>query len=417
MVAVQRLVAVLDIGTSRVTGLIGEVIEDGSSWGFRILGVGVEASSGIRRGEIRDFEETVRAVRQALKEAERMAGVEVGTVYCGVAGELTAQRFSHGVISIPGSEVRTADLARVRDAARSVAFGNDQRLLHDIPQDYRLDGNPGNSDPIGQRAERVEAEVYLITARSSALMQQKKAVEQAGWHVGDVILEALAAALSALTREERDKGVVQIELGAGSTVVSIFQEGTLRYTTSLRYAGDHLTSDLVHGLQLTRADAERIKVRWGAAFDSMVPAEEMISISAPSGGQARTVPRQTVSHIIGMRLREILEMAFDEVGRAGWSMASLPGGVVLSGGGSSLPGMIEMARDVFVAPVRIADPSVGLKGLNDRVRNPAFAVSVGLALHGARELISGNGLGAGTHAMTRMPRVIGTVKNWLQDFF
>ena len=416
-VPVQRLVAAVDLGSTKVTGLIGEVTGDARSWGLRILGVGVERSTGLRRGVIRDFEEVVRAVHKAMTDAERVAGIEVGTVYCGVAGEHISQRVSHGVASVPGSEIRTADLARVNDVASNVSFGHDQELLHAIPHDYRVDGQPGYADPIGMSGERVEAEVYLITARSSALAHQRKAIEKAGWHVGEFVLEPLAGSLAVLTPEEREEGVVQVELGGGSTTVAIFQGGKLRYSASLRFAGGHVTADLVHGLQVTQAEAERIKESWGAAYEALVPEVEVIELPAHGAHPARHAPRRLVAHIMRMRLQEVMELAFDEVARSGWAMAGLPGGVVLSGAAAAAPGMVELTRDVFAAPVRIGVPADGLRGLTDRVASPGFAVPVGLALYGARQVAIGGGFGAGGHSSPAVERMFAPVKRWLQDFF
>lgn len=416
-VAVQRLVAAVDPGSTRVTALIGEVTGDGRSWGMRVLGVGVEPSGGVRRGVIRDFEETVRAIKKAMGDAERIAGIEVGTVDVGVAGELVAQRVSHGVASVNGSEIRTSDLARVNDVASNVSFGNDQELLHAIAHDYRVDGHPGYADPIGMAGERLEAEVYLITARSSALAHLRRAVEKAGWHVGEFVLEPLAASLAVLTPEERDAGAVLVEFGGGSTSVAIFQGGKLRHTASLRFAGGHVTADLVHGLQVPQAEAERLKVSYGAAYEPIVPEVEVVELPAGAGQGARHAPRRLIAHIMHMRLQEMAEMAFDEVARAGWSMAGLPGGVVLAGAGAEAPGMVELVRDVFAAPVRIGVPAEALRGLVDRVASPGFAVPVGLALYGARQVALGGGFGAGGRRSPAMERVLAPVKRWLQDFF
>lgn len=416
-VPVQRLVAAVDLGSSRVTGLIGEVTGDTRSWGMRVLGLGNEESTGIRRGAIRDFEETVRAVRRAMKAAEQMAGLEVGTVYCGVSGVHIAERISHGIASIPGSEIRTVDLARVNDVACAISFGQDQELLHAIPHDYRVDGQSGYADPIGMTGERVEAEVYLVTVRSSAIAHERKAVEKAGWHVGEFVLEPLAASLAVLSADERDAGVVLVELGAGSTSVAIFQGGKLRHTASLRFAGGHVTSDLVHGLQVTQAEAERIKTSYGSAYEAMVAEAEVIELPAAGGNPARHAPRRLVAHIMGMRFQEVLELAFDEVTRAGWGMTGLPAGVVLSGGAAGTPGIVELARDVFAAPVRVGVPAAGLRGLVDRVASPGLAVPVGLALWGARQVATGSGFGAGGKSSPAVERVFGPVKRWLQDFF
>ena len=416
-IPVQRLVAAVDLGSSKVTGVIGEVTGDARSWGLRILGVGNEESTGIRRGAIRDFEETVRATTRAVHAAEQMAGLEVGTVYCGVSGVHIAERISHGVASIPGTEIRTVDLARVNDVACAISFGQDQELLHAIPHDYRVDGLSGYADPIGMTGERVEAEVYLVTVRSSALAHTRKAVEKAGWHVGEFVLEPLAASLAVLSAEERDAGVVMVKLGAGSTSVAIFQGGKLRHTASLRFAGGHVTSDLVHGLQITQAEAERIKTTYGSAYEAMVSEAEVIELPAVGGHPARHAPRRLVAHIMGMRFQEILELAFDEVTRAGWGMAGLPAGVVLSGGGAGTPRIVELARDVFASPVRVGVPAAGLRGLVDRVASPGFAVPVGLALWGARQVATGSGFGAGGKSSPAVERVLGPVKRWLQDFF
>ncbi len=416
-VPVQRLVAAVDTGSTKVTAVIGEVTGDARSWGLRVLGVGIERSNGMRRGVIRDFEETVRAVRKAMHDAERIAGIEVGTVYCGVAGDHVAQRVSHGVASVTGSEIRTSDLARVNDVASNVSFGHDQELLHAIAHDYRVDGQPGHADPIGMAGERLEAEVYLITARSSAMAHLRKVVEKAGWHVGEFVLEPLAGSLAVLSADEREMGVVHVDLGGGSTTVAIFQGGKLRHTASLRFAGGHVTGDLVHGLQVTQADAERIKVTWGAAYEPLVPEVEVIELPALTGQVARRAPRRLVAHIMHMRLQEVMELAHDEVARAGWAMAGLPGGVVLSGAAAAAPGMIELTRDVFAVPVRIGYPANGLRGLVDQVGAPGFAVPVGLALYGARQVALGGGFGAGGKTSPAVERVLGPVKRWLQDFF
>ncbi len=416
-VPVQRLVAAVDTGSTKVTAVIGEVTGDARSWGLRVLGVGIERSNGMRRGVIRDFEETVRAVRKAMHDAERIAGIEVGTVYCGVAGEHVAQRVSHGVASVTGSEIRTSDLARVNDVASNVSFGHDQELLHAIAHDYRVDGQPSHGDPIGMTGERLEAEVYLITARSSAMAHLRRVIEKAGWHVGEFVLEPLAGSLAVLSADERETGVVHVDLGGGSTTVAIFQGGKLRHTASLRFAGGHVTGDLVHGLQVTQADAERIKVTWGAAYEPLVPEVEVIELPAMAGQAARRAPRRLVAHIMHMRLQEVMELAHDEVARAGWAMAGLPGGVVLSGAAAAAPGMVELTRDVFAVPVRIGYPANGLRGLVDQVGAPGFAVPVGLALYGARQVAQGGGFGAAGNASPAVERVLGPVKRWFQDFF
>jgi cell division protein FtsA len=235
--------------------------------------------------------------------------------------------------------------------------------------------------------------------------------------VGEFVLEPLAASLAVLSAEERESGVVLVELGAGSTSVAIFHGGKLRHTAALRFAGGHVTSDLVHGLHVTQAEAERIKTAFGSAYEAMVPEEEVIELPASGGHPVRHASRRLVAHIMGMRFQEVLELSFDEVTRAGWGMAGLPAGVVLSGAAAGTPGIVELARDVFAAPVRVGVPAAGLRGLVDRVASPGLAVPVGLALWGARQVATGSGFGAGGKSSPAVERVLGPVKRWLQDFF
>ncbi|MGE3525145.1 MAG: cell division protein FtsA, partial [Gemmatimonadales bacterium] len=226
----QRLVAALDMGTSKVAAVIAEATGDARAPVARILGIGVERSAGIRRGVVRDIEEATRAITKAMSDAQRMAGVEVGSVYCGIAGEHVAGRSSHGMVSVTGDEIRTGDVARVNDMASIVSFGKDHELLHAIPQDYLIDQQAGISDPIGMTGSRLEVEVYLVTVLSSVLQNLKRCAERAGYHVAEFVLEPLAASLAVLTPDELELGCALVELGGGSTNVAIFHNGKIRHT-------------------------------------------------------------------------------------------------------------------------------------------------------------------------------------------
>src|ERR1041384_170359 len=276
----QHLVAALDLGSSKVVALIGEVSGDVRAPRVRVLGVAMERTSGVRRGVVRDIEETTRAVDKAMREAQLMAGVEVGTVYCGVAGEHIAARSSHGVVSVTGSEIRTADVARVNDVASNVSFGRDHELLHAIPQDYLVDQQEGITEPIGMSGSRLEAEVYLVTVLSSAIQNLRRCVEKAGYHVGEFVLEPVAASPGVLTPDERELGCAIVELGGGSTNVAVFQGGKIRHTASSGFAGGHVTNDIVHGLQGTQQDAERLKDRFGAASMVAVAVTRRMSVNS-----------------------------------------------------------------------------------------------------------------------------------------
>lgn len=413
--APERLVAAVDIGTTRVVALIGEVLGEARASRVRLLGVSSERTSGVRRGVVRDIEETTRAIAKALKDAQMMAGVEVGSVYCGVAGEHIAARSSHGVVSVTGSEIRTTDVARVNDVASNISFGRDHELLHAIPQDYLIDQQDGITEPIGMTGQRLEAEVYLVTVLSSAVQNLRRCVEKAGYHVGEFVLEPLAASLAVLTPDERELGCAIVEMGGGSTNVSIFHSGKIRHTASSMFAGGHVTNDLVHGLQVTQQDAERLKERFGAAYEPLVPDTDVFQLPGTAGQGPRTAHRQVVAHIMHMRLQEVLELALDEISRAGYRQR-LPAGIILTGGGAQAPGIVELAREVFALPVRVGTPGEGLTGLVDSVETPRMAVPVGLLLYGAKQVTATGGFAAGRRSPA-VDKVLGPVKRWLQDFF
>lgn len=411
----QRLVAALDLGSTRITGLIGEVQGEPRAPRVRVLGVGSERTGGIRRGVVRDIEETTRAIAKVMKDAEVMAGVKVGTVYCGVAGEHIATRSSHGVVSVTGSEIRTGDVARVNDVASNVSFGRDHELLHAIPQDYLIDQQEGIAEPIGMSGSRLEAEVYLVTILSSAVQNLRRCVERAGYDVGEFVLEPLAVSLAVLTPDERELGCAVVELGGGSTNVSVFHAGKIRHTASSTFAGGHVTNDIVQGLQVTQHEAERLKERFGAAYEAQIDQTEVVQLPGTAGQGPRAVHRMVLAHIMHMRMQEVFELALDELSRTGYRQR-LAAGAILTGGGAQAPGIVELAREVFALPVRIGKPGQGLSGLTDSVESPRMAVPAGLLLYGAKEAMAGGGFGPGRRSPA-VEKVFGPVKQWLQDFF
>jgi cell division protein FtsA len=415
-VSPTRLVAALDLGTTRVAAVIAEVQGTARAPVARVLGIGTERCNGVRRGVVRGIEEATRAIHKAMKDAERMAGVEVGSVYCGIAGEHVAGQTSTGVVSVTGGEIRTGDVARVNEVASSVPLGKEHMLLHAIPQDYLVDLQPGITEPIGMTGSRLDAQVYLVTVLSSVPQNLRKCVEGAGYHVAEFVLESLAASLAVLTPDERELGAALVELGGGSTNVAIFQGGRIRHTGSLLISGHHVTNDIVHGLQVTQQDAERLKERFGAAWEPLVPESEVIDLPGTPGQGARSAHRQVLAHIMRMRLQETLEFASDEINRAGYHQR-LPAGVVLTGGSAQVPGIIELAREVFAMPVRVGKPGEGLTGLTDSVETPRAAVVAGLALYGARQVAQGGPLGTGKRRSQAMEKWVMPVRQWLQDFF
>jgi cell division protein FtsA len=411
----QRLVAALDLGSTRVTGAVAEVQGELRAPRARVLGIATERTNGLRRGVVRDLEEVTRAITKAMKDAETMAGMKVGSLFCGVAGEHIAARSSHGVVSVTGSEIRTGDVARVNDVAGNVSFGRDHELLHAIPQDYLVDQQEGITEPIGMTGSRLEAEVYLVTILSSAVQNLRRCVERAGYEVGEFVLEPLAASLAVLTADEREQGCALVELGGGSTNVAVFQGGKIRHTASSTFAGGHVTNDVVQGLQVTPPEADKLKERFGAVWEAAIGEHEIIQLPVGTGQQPRAAHRRVLAHIMRMRMQEVFELALDELSRTGYRQR-LGAGIVLTGGGAQSPGVVELAREVFAMPVRVGKPGQGLSGLTDSVESPRMAVTAGLLLYGAKESMTGGGFGPGLRSPA-VEKVFGPVRRWLQDFF
>lgn len=414
----RRLVAGLDLGSTKTCAVIAEVAGDLPRAPLaKILGVGLAKNSGVRRGMVRDIDETMRSVAAALKDAERMAGARVNDVTCGIAGEHVSARGSTGVVAVSAEEISPQDVARVNEVARAVSLGRDHELLHDIPQEYVVDQQHGISDPVGMTGTRLEVEMYLVTVQSTAAQNLRKSVQRAGYRVADLVLEPLAASYAVLTDDEKELGVALVEVGGSSTGVAIFHEGKIRHLASLKYAGSHVTSDLVQGLGVTQSDAERLKERHGAAYTPLVDAGEMVSLPSTPGQGARTASRELVAHIIHQRVDEIFQLVGREFERAGYGAGRLPAGVVLSGGTAHLPGMVELAREVFAVPVRAGHPELGISGLVDSVQAPRYAVPVGLVLYAARKLAQGGGSATSVLFGARPEKLFAPLKRWLQDFF
>ena len=413
----RRMVAGLDLGSTKTCAVIAELVGDLPRAPLaKILGVGIAKNSGVRRGMVRDIDETTRSVAAALKDAERMAGARVPDVTCGIAGEHVSARGSTGVVAVSAEEISPQDVARVNEVARAVSLGRDHELLHDIPQEYVVDQQHGISDPVGMTGTRLEVEMYLVTVQATAAQNLRKSVQRAGYRVADLVLEPLAASYAVLTDDEKELGVALVEVGGSSTGVAIFHEGKIRHLASLKYAGSHVTSDLVQGLGVTQSDAERLKERHGAAYTPLVDAGETVSLPSTAGQGARTASRELVAHIIHQRVDEIFQLVGREFEHAGYGAGRLPAGVVLSGGTAHLPGMVELAREVFAAPVRAGHPELGISGLVDSVQAPRYAVPVGLVLYAARKS-AGGGSAPGVLFGGAPEKLFGPLKRWLQDFF
>ena len=416
----ERLVAGLDIGSAHTTAIIAEVIGDLPKHPrIRVLGVGQSRTLGMRRGVVADIEETTRSIRKAVQDAERMAGVEVDAVYAGIAGEHVQASTSKGIVAINGEEIDQADVDRVNEVARAQVIGRDRELLHAIPQEYTVDKNEGINDPVGMIGMRLEVEMYLVTIGSSPAVNLRKSVERAGYEVRELVLEPLASALCVLTDDEKELGVALVEMGAGTTDLAIFHDGKIRHLGTINFGGNNVTSDIVHGLGVTQSDAEKLKEKYGSAYEPLVKPGESIKLPSTVAQGDRQIPRELLAHIIHQRMDEIFDLVARSINAVGFTNR-LSAGIVLTGGAAAMQGAGELAADVFGAGVRVGSPVDKVEGLADSVDSPRFATVVGLAQYGAHRLhLSGPMASArrGSGGNGQVDRFARRVKDWLQDFF
>ncbi len=416
----ENIITGLDIGSSKTTAVIGHAVPAGAKSApyLKILGVGQARTTGLRRGIVSDIEETTRSIRKAVEDAERMAGMKIDTLYAGIAGEHVRAMISKGIVAVNGDEISKADVDRANDVARAQPVPQDRELLHAIPQEYSVDKNQGIRDPIGMIGTRLETEMYLVTIGASPAMNLRKSVERAGYHVRELVLEPLASALSVLTEDEKELGVALVEMGAGTTDIAVFHEGKIRHLGTVNYGGNNVTSDIVQGIGVTQADAERLKERYGCAYEPLVDPEDVLQLPSTVAQGERHIQRQVLAHIIHQRMDEIFNFVLSEIQRAGFAQR-LNGGVVITGGAAAMQGVGELAADVFGTGVRIGLPEENIGGLSDSVQAPRFATVVGLALYGAHRSAAGFAP-SGRHralAGVGVDRFTKKLKTWLEDFF
>jgi cell division protein FtsA len=415
----DRLVAALDIGSTMTRALIAQVEgELPRNPQLRVLGVGQARTLGLRRGVVTDIEETTISIRQAVQEAERMAGVGVSQFVVGIAGEHVRASTSVGAVAVNGVEVTKEDVDRAREIARTRKFDADRELLHAIAQEYTLDQHSGIRDPIGMIGTRLETEMYLVTIGSSPAMNLRKSVEKAGYAVRALVLEPLASSTCALTEEEKELGVALIELGGNGTELAIYHDGKIRHLASIAVGGSTVTNDLVHGLGLSFNDAEALKEAYGCAYEPKARGDTaVIAIPASETQPAHQVKRELMTHIIHQRMEELFELLQREMERG--HKVGVSGGVVFTGGASQLDGVLELAGEVFGRTARIATPRQ-LAGFADKVADPAWCSVVGMAMSGAAAAAApANGpsakrSGGATATVKQFTEVIA---NWFNDFF
>lgn len=417
----ENIIAGLDIGSAKTTAVIGQAAIGTDGKGtrvLRILGVGQARTTGLRRGIVSDIEETTRSIKKAIEDAERMSGTKIDTIFAGIAGEHVRAMISKGIVAVNGDEISKADVDRANEVARAQPVPQDRELLHAIPQEYSVDKNQGIRDPIGMIGTRLETEMYLVTIGASPAMNLRKSVERAGYRVQELVLEPLASALAVLTEDEKELGVALVEMGAGTTDIAVFHEGKIRHLGTVNYGGNNVTSDIVQGMGVTQSDAERLKERYGCAYEPLVDPSDVIQLPSTVAQGDRHIQRQVLSHIIHQRMDEIFNLVLNEIQRAGFAQR-LNGGVVITGGAAAMQGVAELAADVFGTGVRIGFPEENIGGLADSVQAPRFSTVVGLALYGAHRTAAGFAP-SGRHralAGVGVDRFTKRIKTWLEDFF
>lgn len=406
-----NLIAGLDIGTTKTCAVIGEVVRDPRRPGLTVLGVGQARTGGLRGDMIINIEEMTESIRASVKEAELMAGATVDRVYAGIGGDHVRASASMGVVAIAEEEVTPDDVERVHVVARAVALPPDREMLHAMPQEYRVDYQRGIKDPLGMSGVRLEAEVFLVTCATTAATNIRKAVNRAGYRVQELVLEPLAGARAVLTEDEKEVGVCMVEIGASTTDVAAYYEGKIRHVCVLPFGGSTLTADLVRGLSIPWAEAQKAKEHYATAYAQLVDPRETVELPGPSPNQKRAVARELIAHIVEQRVDEMFGMVQQELSDAGL-MDKLGAGIVLTGGTVALPGIVELAQQVFAAPVRYGVPREGLGGLADSVARPKFSIATGLALWGADRFSE-----TGEGASTLTSGVITKLGTWLKEFF
>jgi cell division protein FtsA len=370
--------------------------------------VGVAHTEGVRNRNVTHIEAATESVREALRVAEDMAGMEAGGVYAAVAGDHIEVGASSGVVAVAGDEIGQGDVDRVHEVARAIVIPPDRELLHAIPQDYTVDGQAGIQDPRGMEATRLESEVCVVTAGSPACQNLRKAIDRAGYRPEELVFSPLATSLAVLTDDQRQAGVAMLEIGGAATEMLVYREGRLHLAATLPWGGATVTNDIVKGLGIPLGDAEELKRTQGNATTRGVASEEKLEIAGPTPGRTREISRELLAHIIEQRLDEMFGLVYEALEEK-QMLGALPAGVVLTGGSAKLEGTVELAQSVFNMPVALGQPGNGLDGVVEPTRDPGLSTAVGLALYG--QMRTGE-LGGGLAV-----RTVSRFTDWLRDFF
>jgi cell division protein FtsA len=373
----RNLIVGLDIGTSKVAAIVGELSSNGS---IEVIGIGTTPSRGLRKGVVVNLESTVQSIQKAIEEAELMAGCQIKSVFAGIAGSHIKSLNSHGVVAIKDKEVTQYDIDRVIDSARAVAIPADQKILHILPQEFVIDLQDGIKEPIGMSGIRLEARVHIVTGSVCAAQNIIKCIRKCNLEVEDIVLEQLASCNSVLTDDEKELGVCLIDVGGGTTDIAIFVEGAIKHTAVIPIAGDQVTNDIAVALRTPTVSAEDIKRKYACALTQLASVDDAIDVPSIGDRAPRKISMQNLAEIIEPRYEELMLLVQAEIRRSG-NEDSIAAGIVLTGGSSKVKGLIELAEEVFHMPVRMGGPE-NVAGLADVIRNPVYSTGVGLLMYG-----------------------------------
>jgi cell division protein FtsA len=374
---VRNLIVGLDIGTSKVSTLVGEVTPDGQ---IQVVGFGTESSRGLKRGVVVNIEATVESIGEAVRKAEQMADYPIRSVYAGIAGSHIRSLNSHGIVAIQNQEVAQSDVDRVIDAARAVAIPADQKILHILPQEFIIDNQDGIREPVGMSGVRLEAKVHMVTGAVSAAQNIIKCVQRCGLEVSDIILEQLASSQAVLTEDEKELGVCLVDIGGGTTDIAVFTDGAIRHTAVIPIAGDQVTNDVAVALRTPTQSAEEIKLKYACALTELASAEEWIEVPGVGDRPGRRISKKALAEVVEPRYEELFTLVKAELRRSGFEDL-IAAGIVLTGGAANVANCLDLAEMVFKMPVRLGLP-YATTGLPEMVANSMYATSVGLLLYG-----------------------------------
>lgn len=405
----HRMIVGLDIGTSKVVAIVGEVTGDGV---IEVVGIGSHPSRGMKKGVVVNIESTVQSIQRAVEEAELMAGCQIHSVYVGIAGSHIRSLNSHGIVAIRDREVYSLDLERVIDAAQAVAIPADQKVLHILPQEYIIDNQEGIKEPLGMSGVRLEAKVHLVTCAVNAAQNIEKCIRRCGLEVEDIILEQLASSYAVLTEDEKELGVCLVDIGGGTTDIAIFTEGSIRHTGVIPIAGDQVTNDIAMALRTPTQHAEDIKIKYACALTQLAGAGETIKVPSVGDRPPRDLSRQALAEVVEPRYDELFTLVQAELRRSGYEDL-IPAGIVLTGGTSKMEGVVELAEEIFHMPVRLGVPH-GVEGLTDIVKNAIFSTGVGLLQYGLKQQHAGPGRNSSSQSQESL---ISRIKVWFQENF